>query len=233
MFRPLVNNKIAQVLVFLADNISEPLYLTKALKLLYILDETAIRETGVPITWLDYQVWKLGPVARDVYEEFRYDKKTSYKGEEVDFADELKVEVIPNPVEDEKLSYVIKSNTGFDIDEFSDYELELLQRIVRDYGNLSGSKLIDKLHEEGTLWDKVVKSQKLQRLFELHHNRSSHLIDFTELVQDNDMKEMAYKAAFENMAFSGGIKITLITELLIRHYERPITASKYFTDKRL
>jgi 1-deoxy-D-xylulose 5-phosphate reductoisomerase len=41
--------------------------LTKAIKLLYIADEKAIKETGVPITWLNYKAWKFGPVPEDIY----------------------------------------------------------------------------------------------------------------------------------------------------------------------
>ena len=45
--------------------------MTKALKLLYLIDETAVRQSGSPITWLEYKVWKNGPVASEIYFEFK------------------------------------------------------------------------------------------------------------------------------------------------------------------
>ncbi|MFT5616916.1 MAG: putative phage-associated protein [Arenicella sp.] len=201
MFRTLVNNKIAQSLVFFAENTPSELYLTKALKLLYILDEISIRESGVPVTWLDYKVWKLGPVAESIYEELRYGIAENCKGISVGLTNALQVKTVPNPVNDEKESFIIIAKTHFDKDEFSDYELELLQKIADDYGHLSSTKLVEKLHETGTLWDKMVESKKLQKQFELQSNRSNHIIDFTELVNGKTHKEMAYKAAFDSMSF--------------------------------
>jgi uncharacterized phage-associated protein len=187
--------------VFFAENTPSELYLTKALKLLYILDEISIRESGVPVTWLDYKVWKLGPVAESIYEELRYGIAENCKGISVGLTNALQVKTVPNPVNDEKESFIIIAKTHFDKDEFSDYELELLQKIADDYGHLSSTKLVEKLHETGTLWDKMVESKKLQKQFELQSNRSNHIIDFTELVNGKTHKEMAYKAAFDSMSF--------------------------------
>ena len=58
--------KIGHCLIYFSKK--QPISLTKALKLLFLLDETSVKETGVPITWLDYYAWERGPVANDVYE---------------------------------------------------------------------------------------------------------------------------------------------------------------------
>ena len=70
-------DKIGQLIIYLVDKIDEryrqKVYLTKLLKLLYIIDETAIKETGAPVTGLDYRIWKMGPVAFEVYKDLKYD----------------------------------------------------------------------------------------------------------------------------------------------------------------
>ena len=59
--------KIGNLLIYIASNI-KPLYHTQLLKLIYLIDEEAVKEDGVPITWLDYKVWKFGPVAQEAYD---------------------------------------------------------------------------------------------------------------------------------------------------------------------
>jgi hypothetical protein len=71
-------DKIGNLIIYLVDKINEiyrqKVYLTKLLKVLYIIDETAIKETGAPVTGLDYRVWKMGSVAFDVYRDLMHEK---------------------------------------------------------------------------------------------------------------------------------------------------------------
>ena len=53
----LAQDKAFNALVYFAERI-KPLYLTKAINLLYLADELAIKQSGVPVTWLNYKVWK-------------------------------------------------------------------------------------------------------------------------------------------------------------------------------
>ena len=73
MFRNQLNNKIGNLLSYLSTQIPN-LSMTKALKLLYLIDETSYMQTGVSVTWLDYKVWEMGPVAEELYNELRYDQ---------------------------------------------------------------------------------------------------------------------------------------------------------------
>lgn len=79
MFRNLVNDKIGNLLNYMSNKIPN-LTMTKALKLLYLIDDTAYKRTGVSVTWLDYKVWKMGPVAEELYNELRYDQKLVQDG---------------------------------------------------------------------------------------------------------------------------------------------------------
>lgn len=195
MFRPITNHKLGNLLVYLAKKI-QPLYLTKTLKLLYLIDETSVREIGVPVTWLDYQVWKLGPVPKELFIELRHNVKEFYQDKKISLEDYITVEKAINPVKNQFDSYIIKPKVEFDDGEFNDYEIDLIDRIIEENQHLSSAKLVEKLHEKGTLWHKVVITQDLQRIFMLEQNRSNHTIDFTQLLVE-DLKTLAYKSAYE------------------------------------
>jgi Protein of unknown function (DUF4065) len=79
MFRALLNDKIGTIVRHFAVHIPH-LSLTKLLKLLYITDETAMRETGSPITWLEYRVWKHGPVPAEIFQEIKHGEKMTIAG---------------------------------------------------------------------------------------------------------------------------------------------------------
>ena len=99
MYRELLNHKIGNILLYFANEIN-PLYLTKAIKLLYILDETSVKEIGAPVTWLDYKVWKLGPVPESIYEDIN-----SFKSDNCSCSQIFKyinVEKTINPYDEEK-----------------------------------------------------------------------------------------------------------------------------------
>jgi len=59
MFRQLLNHKIGKLIAHIAGEI-EDFSMTKLLKLLYLIDETAYASTGAPITWCDYRFGKRG-----------------------------------------------------------------------------------------------------------------------------------------------------------------------------
>lgn len=197
-----LQDKIGNLLRYLATEIEE-LYLTKALKILYIIDENAVRKVGVPVSWQAYEVWKLGPVAKVIYEELdpRKVHSGSFSNQSSRLSDYVSVQVVPNPVEPQYDSFILKPVGAFSDDEFTDFELELMQAVVSACRSLSSKQLVEKLHKEGTLWHQKVQSKKLKRVFALQQNRSSHIIDFTELLKDDPIKAAAYKAAFEAMVF--------------------------------
>lgn len=182
-------DKIGNLIIYLIDNIWEKyrqkVYLTKLLKLLYIVDETAIKETGAPVTGLDYRVWKMGPVAFDVYKDLMH--KNS---EELSFFAEARKE-------DGDESALIKSVNRFDDSEFSDYEMSLIDRIIDSHGHFQGNDLIELLHEEGSLWKKVVDEKGLVTRFQTH-NTSSAKIDFSQLISNDPLKLETFRNARES-----------------------------------
>ena len=140
MFRDLQNEKIGNLLIYLASKIKD-LGITKTLKLLYLIDETSVREIGTPVTWLEYKVWEMRPVAVDVYNEVQHLKQSTLSSF---------ISVERKQAFDYETT-IIKPMKSFDDGEFNDYEMELIDRIIEKYGSMLAKNLVDILHKEDTL----------------------------------------------------------------------------------
>jgi uncharacterized phage-associated protein len=165
------------------------LFLTKLLKLTYIIDELAVKETGTPVTWLRYKVGKMGPVPRKIHANLTFEQ-ANYFSEFID------VEPVP-----ELNGRRIISNNKFDDSEFSDYEIELINRVIRDYGSLSSTELIDFLHTNESLWHKIVVEKNLQPIFDSgEESTSPYSIDLKEAINDPFRKVM-FDEMLDNIKF--------------------------------
>lgn len=196
MFRSQVNDKIGNLLNYLSTHIPQ-LSMTKALKLLYLIDETAYSRTGVPITWMDYKVWEMGPVAEELYEELRNERYLFENGQRIALEPYIQTKKITNAIGE--LSIIIEPKGTAQMDSFSPFEKELIDNIIDRFGTYSASKLIQLLHEQDTLWHKEVKDKNLELNFRVYGKKSNHTIDFSQLIKDDPIKQLAAQAAFENM----------------------------------
>jgi uncharacterized phage-associated protein len=203
MFRRINNDKISNVLNYFASQI-DYLSMTKTLKLLYILDETSIKETGTPVTWLDYKVWENGPVAIDVYNEIKHQEVFCYQGKELSLLHSIQLEKKFNTDRNSEEVF-LKPNGDFDKSIFNRYELNLLETIVFKYGNWNATELINFLHEEGSLWHKMVSEHNLINHFQQIGKRTNHSIEFNDLLEDNPILQMAAKSSFEALSFQESI----------------------------
>jgi uncharacterized phage-associated protein len=187
MFGNLKTEKIGNLLIYLAQNIDK-LYKTKALKLLYIIDETAIKTYGVPITWLEYKAWQFGPVAEEIFDNVNNIENSPFK-------EYISVE---KPA---KNNSIIIANKKFDDGEFSDAEMDLIDTVIKQYGNYSATELIDLLHQKDTLWHRAVNTHNLDKVFELQNGKSNCGLEFVTLLADDKMKQVVYKTAFDALEF--------------------------------
>jgi uncharacterized phage-associated protein len=197
MFRVINNEKIGFVLNYLASNI-EVLSMTKALKLLYIIDETSIKETGAPITWLDYKVWEMGPVAIEIYNEIKHKQYICYKGKDITVIDYVELTVVDNKDREE---IYIKPRVDFNDRIFNKYEMELLYLTVFKFGNWTAKDLIEYLHLENSLWHKSVKEHNLEELFASGKKKTNYSIEFNELIENNPILSLANKSSVEALEF--------------------------------
>ncbi|GHT32948.1 hypothetical protein AGMMS49574_17570 [Bacteroidia bacterium] len=175
-------NLIGNTVVYLAER-CKPLYHTKLLKLLYLIDEEATNRTGAPITWLNYNVWQFGPVTEDVY----FSK--------IEGLNKLSDFVRFENVRDN--SFIIKPIKQFSNAELSDLDMQIINDVVVKYGNMTTKQLIDLTHAEGSLWYKTKKRAGLQFS---NTNRTSNIsLNFADLVENDGFKKTIYYATLENV----------------------------------
>ena len=202
MFRNQLNSKIGNLLNYLSTQIPD-LSMTKALKLLYLIDETSYMHTGVSVTWLDYKVWEMGPVAEELYNELRYDQSLLQGGEAVNLEEFIETEKTDGFGGQTQI--IIHPKGGYRLDDFSPYEKELVDNVIDRFGTYTAKQLINLLHEENTLWHKYVSDNDLKLNFKVYGKKSNHTIDFAELIKDDPIKQMAAQSAFESMQMQGEI----------------------------
>jgi len=198
MFRSQLNNKIGNLLNYLSTQIPN-LSMTKALKLLYLIDETAYMRTGVPVTWLDYKVWEMGPVAEELYNELRFDQKLVQYDKPLSLETFIRTEKKELP--DGQTQINIFPVGDYHLGELSVFEKDLIDNIIDRFGTYTAKQLIQLLHEKNTLWHKCVTDNNLQLNFKVYSKKSNHTIDFSELIKNDPVLQMAAQAAFESMQF--------------------------------
>ena len=117
---------------------------TKLLKLLYFLDFRHFKQTGKPVTGLDYYAWDMGPVPRDLYNELDAMKP--------DLNSAIKV------VEKEGFQKIVPKKK-FDGDYFSKREIKLLEDLSFIFGEAKADEMIESTHLANEPWDKTLKEK--------------------------------------------------------------------------
>lgn len=170
--------KLGNTLIYLAEKL-DFLSKTKALKLLYLLDEISIKKSGIPFLNLHYEVWKFGPVDQDIYIELSSQPN-------------LLKAYIDRSVEDDKT--YIKAKKTFCDDEFSDNDLALLDSIVQHFGNKSSRELVAFTHKKESPWYQLAKENGLlEKLEKKEINSTELVIDLGMLVQHDARKKMLFE----------------------------------------
>jgi uncharacterized phage-associated protein len=204
MFRRILNNKIGNILAYMATQ-TEALYMTKALKLLYIIDETAVRQSGSPITWLDYKVWKNGPVAHELYYELRNNQFVTYNESPINLSTFIAVQRTQNGKIPNQIDVKINAINTADFNQFSEFEEDIVKLVVSEFGHLNSTQLIDLLHEQGSRWHTIVTKFNLEEHFKVRSNTSDYSIDFVDLIEDDEFLKLAAQSAFESLAFQDNL----------------------------
>lgn len=193
--------KLGNILIYISDRTksNKGVYpsLTKVLKLLYLIDETSVKKSGVPITWLDYYAWKRGPVASDVYFEVERLKKKQVIDTDLTLDD-----FITSDTQEHKSSKYtsITPKKEFNDRIFSKYEMNVINEVLKKYGKKKAQDLEDETHKEGTLYDSAVKNNNLQTVFKIKGD-SKVVIEFIHLIENDPLRLLAYKSAYESLTF--------------------------------
>lgn len=177
-------DKIGNSIIYISSNIKE-ISKTKLLKLLYLLDEISIKKSGIPFLNLEYRVWKLGPVASDVFVELS--SSSSF----------LKNYII-RETSPEGHSF-ISPKKEFSDDEFSQNELDLLEFIVNKFKYATVQKLISITHCKQSPWYNAAIKNAVYELLETEQiGATDFKVNMKELVAYDDRKSALYDDYQEN-----------------------------------
>ncbi len=176
-------SKIANTIIYIATKI-KGISKTKVLKLLYILDEISIKNSGIPFLNLKYKVWKFGPVSEDIFIDLST-SPTLLKG------------YIDSKI-DEHGNKEIHPLKKFNDDEFSQNNLELLNFVISNFGTKSANELILYTHREKAPWhNSAVEHSVLELLNNEEISNTEFLIDFKDLIAHDERKLSIYEDYLE------------------------------------
>ena len=182
-------DKVGNTLIYFAENMPS-LSKTKALKLVYLLDEFSIKTTGIPFFNLKYEAWKYGPVNQEIYSQLNSEETLA----------SLKKYI---SIKKNQYGSFIKAKNEFCDDEFSDNDIILLERVSKEFKSKNADDLVSITHREGGLWFNLVKEKGLLEDFQNGlKNTSNYLIDFYKLIEDDKLKSLLLKEYEEMERFT-------------------------------
>jgi uncharacterized phage-associated protein len=184
--------KIGNAIIFLVERIPK-LSKTKALKLIYIIEEISVKKYGLPFFNLKFYVWQFGPVAKDLY---------------VEFSDSpvLLEDFIETKHSNGKT--IITAKSAFNDDEFSDNEIDILELVVGTFKNYNSKKLVDYTHREHSLWHTTAEKNCVLELLETEQlNNTDIELDFADLIRNDEFKSETYAKHNEYLKTSRLLKI--------------------------
>lgn len=132
-------DKIGNLLVYITSKLG-PTPKTKLLKLIYIIEEEAVKQSGVAFTDLSYTYMPLGPVSTFVNKQIDKERDPIAKYVAIEQTGTIKL---------------IKPIAKFNDDEFSAFDLEIIDEVLSKFGNCTAAKLIDYTHRSGSLWREI------------------------------------------------------------------------------
>jgi uncharacterized phage-associated protein len=178
-------NKIGNTIIYLASHVSD-LTKTKILKILFLLEEAAIKKTGVPFIGLDFQLWKLGPVAKDIFIDLSVDESPVLLGEFIE--------------RDGNNNKVFKAKQEFNDDEFSNNDIQLLDVIIKYVKDKPANYLIRHTHSPNSLWRKSAVKYGILELLENEMVTSTEFeVDFSLLFNNTSYLSERFEDSKENL----------------------------------
>jgi uncharacterized phage-associated protein len=176
-------DKVGNSIIYLANKINN-LSKTKALKLIYILDELSIKKSGVPFFNLKYKVWKFGPVSEEIFIDLS--SETTILKKYIERSSEDGVTFI-NPI------------AKFNDDEFSDNDIFLLDFVINEFGERTAKDLVSHTHRKNAPWYITAKENSVLELLEREEiNNTELLIDMGILINHDERKKMIYQDFLES-----------------------------------
>lgn len=176
-------DKIGNTLIYLSNRIGG-LSKTKALKLIYILDELSILKSGIPFFNLKYKVWKFGPVSEEVF---------------IDLSDEPVILKDYIDINTGETGTIIKPMTKFNDDEFSDNDIDLLDYVIEEFGHKSAKELVSYTHRPNSPWYNTAHQNSVLELLNNEEiNNTEVVVDMSSLINHDERKKAIYNDYIES-----------------------------------
>jgi uncharacterized phage-associated protein len=175
--------KLGNTLIYFAMHVGE-FNKTKALKLLFLLEESSVKKFGQPMLGFPFHVWQYGPVIADVYVDLNEDAPSLLEN----FIQRTSI----NP-------QLFEAKQEFNDDFFSDNEIGLLEDIVKFAKSKTATDLIEITHKPGSLWHTIAQRNDVLEALEKQHIPTTDLtIDFSVLFENDLERREHYLEAVEN-----------------------------------
>ena len=172
-------DKLGNAIIFLCERI-KPLSKTKLLKLIYLIEESSVKRYGAPFFNLRFDVWRLGPVSRDLFVEI--------SNEPALLEDYINRDI-------KKGTIFIHPKRQFADDEFNDLEIALMEQIVMTFKKMSAEELVDLTHRKHSPWYSAAYENGLLEPFEKGlANTSDIQIDFSKMIEGDADKLAVYNS---------------------------------------
>ncbi len=136
-------DKLINAILYFAER-TRGLGKIKLFKLLYLLDFEHFRQTGRPVTGMEYRAWKMGPVPAALVQ--------IWDDLDADVAEAI--EIRPEKVYDYVRANVIPKRR-FDDAHFTPRELRILADLAERYADDLSEKMTDVTHDENGAWASV------------------------------------------------------------------------------
>lgn len=153
---PYRDEKIKNAAAFFAlehrKRTKRPLYQTALYKYIAFFDFCSLRETGRPALELTYRAMEHGPVPLEIYE--GKDNVTNCRFAKNELGEQVLPKITP------------------DLDYFSDYEVELLNRLIDFFAQqwVSTSIMSDASHEDILAWKRTERNKLIDLALEFEGN---------------------------------------------------------------
>ncbi len=175
-------DKVGNSMIFLSERIPE-ISKTKMLKMLYLLDEFSIKNSGIPFFNLQYKAWKLGPVSEEVF---------------IELSDKLMRFAAYVSVQNSEDKTFIAPKKEFCDDEFSDNDIALLEKISTQFKTTTAKDLVEYTHRPNSPWRITTETMGVYDLLEQGAiNNTEIVIDMSSLVSHDERKKSIFDLYME------------------------------------
>jgi uncharacterized phage-associated protein len=168
--------RVIEAMVFFSSKVKYPSK-TMLFKLLAELDFRHFRETGLPVTNLEYNAWKYGPVAPDLFEAISKESNLETEREIIltgQFGEALSCENIEREKDFDNKStmYLFRSKRKANLKKFTPRQQRILKEVVEIYKNATPDQASKGSHETDRPWARAIKKS----------GRENVPIDYLDLV---------------------------------------------------